>query len=89
MAILNDPTFWVAVAFVVFVILVYKPIGKGVAGALDTFDDVQLVDGALPTTFTSELHIDIDRPMRIMEIQDGTTTYLENYQASTPPTVVF
>ena len=35
MAIFNDPTFWVAVAFVIFVALVYKPLGGAIAGALD------------------------------------------------------
>lgn len=32
---LNDPTFWVAIAFVVFVIAVFKPIRAAVFGALD------------------------------------------------------
>jgi F-type H+-transporting ATPase subunit b len=32
---LNDPTFWVAIAFVVFVIAVYRPIKKSMTGALD------------------------------------------------------
>ena len=35
MAIFNDPTFWVAVAVVIFVALVYKPRGGAIAGALD------------------------------------------------------
>lgn len=31
----QDPTFWVAIAFVVFVIAVYRPIKKAMTGALD------------------------------------------------------
>lgn len=32
---LHDPTFWVLVAFVIFMVLVYKPISKAAATALD------------------------------------------------------
>lgn len=31
----EDPTFWVAIAFVVFVVLTAKPIGKAMTGGLD------------------------------------------------------
>jgi F-type H+-transporting ATPase subunit b len=31
----QDPTFWVAVAFVLFVIFTFKPIGKAMTGGLD------------------------------------------------------
>ena len=31
----QDPTFWVAIAFVVFVIAVFRPIRKALTGALD------------------------------------------------------
>lgn len=34
-ALLHDPTFWVAIAFVVFVVLVGKPILKALFGGLD------------------------------------------------------
>lgn len=34
-ALLYDPTFWVAVSFVIFVALVAKPIARGVLGGLD------------------------------------------------------
>lgn len=34
-ALIHDPTFWVAVAFVGFILLVRKPVGKAVSGALD------------------------------------------------------
>ena len=35
MELLNDPTFWVAVAFVIFVVLVFKPGRNAIGGALD------------------------------------------------------
>lgn len=35
MEFLHSPTFWVMVAFVVFVVLVFKPIRSGLTGALD------------------------------------------------------
>lgn len=31
----HDPTFWVAIAFVLFVVLTFKPLKKAVTGALD------------------------------------------------------
>jgi len=34
-ALIHDPTFWVAVAFVVFVVLVFKPIKGALVGGLD------------------------------------------------------
>lgn len=34
-ALIHDPTFWVAVAFVVFVVLVFKPIKGAMVGGLD------------------------------------------------------
>ena len=43
MAIFNDPTFWVAVAFVGFAALVFKPIRQAIAGALD--DKIALIRG--------------------------------------------
>ena len=35
MGFLHDPTFWVAIAFVVFVVLVFKPGRQAITGALD------------------------------------------------------
>ena len=35
-SLIQDPTFWVAVAFVVFVVLVFKPIKGALIGGLDT-----------------------------------------------------
>ena len=34
-SLIQDPTFWVAVAFVVFVVLVFKPIKGALIGGLD------------------------------------------------------
>ena len=39
MDIFRDPTFWVATAFVAFVILTFRPIGKALGGALDNRAD--------------------------------------------------
>ncbi|MBT5499102.1 MAG: F0F1 ATP synthase subunit B, partial [Alphaproteobacteria bacterium] len=35
-ALIHDPTFWVAIAFVLFVIAVFKPIRGAMLGGLDT-----------------------------------------------------
>lgn len=43
MEIFSDATFWVAVSFVVFVALVYKPLGGAITGALD--DKIALIRG--------------------------------------------
>lgn len=63
--------------------------GAGIAEALQTFDGEELVGGALEATFTPELHITIDRPVQIMEIQDGKTKFLEVWELSSPPEVTF
>lgn len=34
-AVLHDPAFWTALAFVIFVVLVFKPVKKALLGALD------------------------------------------------------
>ncbi len=39
MAAFNDPAFWVALAFVLVVILAYKPVMRSVTGALDARAD--------------------------------------------------
>ena len=39
MEIFHDPTFWVATAFVAFVVLTLKPIGKALTSALDNRAD--------------------------------------------------
>jgi len=33
--LLQDPVFWTAVAFVIFVVLMYRPLKKALLGALD------------------------------------------------------
>lgn len=47
--------------------------GDAVEAQLDTFKDVPLLVG--PTTFTAERHFAGNRPIRIMQIQDGTFSY--------------
>lgn len=34
-ALIHDPSFWVAVSFVIFVVLAWRPMKKAIAGALD------------------------------------------------------
>ena len=45
-----------------------------VARVLDTFTDEPLLVG--PTTYTAELHIPVERPMTIIESQNGTFRFL-------------
>lgn len=35
-ALLNDPTFWTLIAFVIFVVLLFKPVKKALLGGLDS-----------------------------------------------------
>lgn len=52
--------------------------------ALETFDAVELLTGA--TSFTPELHMSVQRPMAIMQVQDDKMTFLERRGATqTPP----
>lgn len=61
--------------------------GKKVAAALETFKDQPLLIG--PTTFSTDLHIDLTRPILIMEVQDGKTSVVESYKLAQPPKVTF
>jgi branched-chain amino acid transport system substrate-binding protein len=51
--------------------------GQALAEALDTFEEEPLLVG--PTTFTPELHANVQRPMRVMEIQNGKHSFLMEY----------
>ena len=42
-----------------------------------------------PTTYTAEMHADLVRPQRIMEVQNGEPRYLEMWTLSRPPKVEF
>jgi len=56
--------------------------GAAVAAALESFDNVDLTAG--PTTFTPELHVNVTRPMAVMQIQDGAHSFIE-YRAAEQP----
>jgi branched-chain amino acid transport system substrate-binding protein len=57
--------------------------GSKVAAALDTFKDEPLVIG--PTTFTDKLHIQINRPMSILEVQQGKYHFVDKYAVKDVP----
>lgn len=58
-----------------------------VVDALNSFDNVELVVGE--TTFTPDLHINLHRPMAIMEIQNGKNQFVELRAPKTLPKVEF
>jgi branched-chain amino acid transport system substrate-binding protein len=47
--------------------------GKALAAELDKFKDVKLLVG--PTTFTPDRHYSPNRPIRILQVQDGKFSY--------------
>ncbi len=51
---------------------------------LESFDGQELLVG--PTTFTSDLHINVERPQRVLNVQDGKLVFLEQ---RAPEKVVF
>jgi branched-chain amino acid transport system substrate-binding protein len=60
---------------------------KAVQQALDEFDGVELLAG--PTTFSPELHINVDRPLAILEIKDGKGHFVEEFTPAKVPPVEF
>ena len=52
--------------------------------ALESFKDVPTLSG--PTSFSPDLHINVGRPMVILEVVDGKLKFIE---AITPSKVVF
>jgi branched-chain amino acid transport system substrate-binding protein len=56
--------------------------GADLAAALETFSDVDLTAG--PTSFSPELHVNVTRPMAIMEVQGGKHAFIE-YRAAAQP----
>lgn len=56
--------------------------GAAVAAALEAFDNVDLTAG--PTSFSPELHVNVTRPMAVMQIQDGGHSFIE-YRAAEQP----
>lgn len=61
--------------------------GTKVAVALESFKDEPLLIG--PTTFSQDLHIDLTRPMLLMQIVDGVSSSLKTITLAKPPTVKF
>ncbi|MGJ3508867.1 ABC transporter substrate-binding protein [Enemella sp. A6] len=49
--------------------------GDKLAAAMEKFDEVPLLAG--PTSFSPELHINVERPMRVMEVKDGKLVFVE------------
>lgn len=56
--------------------------GQDLSDQLQTFDDEQFL---LPTTFDEQYHITLKRTLRLMEIQDGKTTFLEEHTPEDVP----
>jgi branched-chain amino acid transport system substrate-binding protein len=59
-----------------------KTDGAGLAAKLDTYKDAPFV---LPTTYTKELHITTNRTQRVMQIQAGKSTFVEQWKPSQVP----
>jgi branched-chain amino acid transport system substrate-binding protein len=57
--------------------------GEKMADELEKFKDEPLLIG--PTTFDSQLHISLKRPMRVMSITDGKTKYEETWTPESVP----
>jgi branched-chain amino acid transport system substrate-binding protein len=49
---------------------------------LETFDEEPLL---LPTTFTDKYHISLKRELRVMQIQNGETSFLETWTPKVTP----
>jgi branched-chain amino acid transport system substrate-binding protein len=49
--------------------------GKDLADAFLGFDGLELLVG--PTTFTPELHVNVDRPQRVLVVKDGALSFVE------------
>jgi len=59
--------------------------GEELAAALESFDDEDLLIGS--TTFTEESHITASRPLRIIEIEDGTDRFATEWTAEEIPQI--
>ena len=56
--------------------------GADLAAALEAFDNVDLTAG--PTSFSPQLHVNVTRPMALMQVQDGSHSFIE-YRAAEQP----
>lgn len=59
--------------------------GEKIAAELDKFSGEDLLVG--PTTFTPDMHISLERPMQIMQIQDGKSSFLETWTPKEAPDI--
>jgi branched-chain amino acid transport system substrate-binding protein len=57
--------------------------GSRLAKALETFRNVQLLVGA--TTFTPTLHLNLSRPMAVLQVTNGKHEFLQDYRAKSVP----
>lgn len=57
--------------------------GTALSDQLNKFKKVPTLVGA--TTYTPEIHIALDRPMLVMQIQNGKPSYLETWQVKEAP----
>lgn len=57
--------------------------GTALSDELNKFQKVPTMVGS--TTYTPEVHIALDRPMLVMQIQKGTPSYLETWQIEKAP----
>lgn len=53
--------------------------GDKLAAAMESFHDENFLIG--PTSFTKSLHITVDRPMRVMQVQNGKMVFVEKRTA--------
>lgn len=49
--------------------------GAKMAAAMESFHNENFLAG--PTSFSKDLHISVDRPMRVLEVQDGKLVFVE------------
>ena len=57
--------------------------GAALAAAIETFDEQALLVG--PTTYTTDCHVPLGRPMAVLEIQDGQPSFIEYSTAEELP----
>lgn len=60
---------------------------EAVQEALNEFDNVELLAG--PTTFTPETHINTERPLAVLQIQDGKGSFVQEITPEKVPPIEF
>jgi branched-chain amino acid transport system substrate-binding protein len=59
--------------------------GKALVDTMNKFKEVPTIVGT--TTYTPEIHIALDRPMLVMQIQNGKPSYLSTWKVEKAPTL--